>query len=1080
MATAAAKIANATTESLDSSELLKNVARISQSATVPLDSGNGSSDDQSNRVNGVDAIIDSLTPTMMPLDGSTPAASEKPAESQADIDSRSKETENSLLDLLTNASEKLYENTLRGAFPHRLYERLLAEEAEIPLHRRIKNVKNLSFVFHAYLRLMEHRISVLENRKGLDQSEENEEQEQDTEVSVPKVITSLRRIKWPEFKRKHDEKRNVNEEHAIDVLVGDPVIPHDVWRNAHIRKNPLCSTDRRRYTALQLFADIQDMPELAGQTDTKMLGTKPHEIPSQISPPIPHRIRINGEPLRQLLEKALDVDFDSSGCPVVFLRPFKLLVHYEDRIRQIHGQLERKFSSVDCHEGKLFPKDDGENRDFLDQYGTEQAYKELGCLVEFMDHDLKSLTQFRDVTRTKTGFSDLWHIFYPGREVITSQEPMNAYRIFHVTGGRPYLSPPEDEEYGEIADYTKPYRVPAKESDLVVTCYQIDFDGKKFGPVTHSFRIQKFDDFRDITTLPIYPLEFAKKQERIQRKLNSNGDTFRRICQGGHVQYRGMNLHEAEEIDSEVVVDFQAALWDPQDKDKDNGWDYSIEFGIKPTSSNRAEVIMISDAGCRSAHCCDNEVVFDDSIIDHRRMEEFLMDKTWLTTDPRYLNDKPNRLPPADLHLFPHRLFAFVLKDRKWAVIDINNVKDMPDPRPNAWTSLVLPEGHKEMVYSIVQAHFRDNSSRPDDEMQADLIRGKGKGLIILLHGAPGTGKTSTAECVAELCKRPLYPITCGDLGTTAVEVESRLKRIFIQAQKWKCVLLLDEADVFLSERGIDVKHNSLVSGNDDPKKILPIEGMDEAFRSRVHVSLYYPPLTKKSTIDVFETNLERIKVQRGDLLRVKEDEIRNFAQTHYEQNRRHARWNGRQIRNAFHIAVALAENEAKVTTGKEERRKSPQPTLRKKHFRMVEGASTKFDDYLTEVLGGSHSAWAKHKTNRKDTWKEKRYSRERSSTRHDRNKGARRRTAVESDDITSDSSDSQEDEDEDEERSDGNDSSEENGGSKREDGDETKSSDDDDDKGNYPRDKRGTEKKRSIGRGADSRTKGRSKKSSR
>ena len=48
-------------------------------------------------------------------------------------------------------------------------------------------------------------------------------------------------------------------------------------------------------------------------------------------------------------------------------------------------------------------------------------------------------------------------------------------------------------------------------------------------------------------------------------------------------------------------------------------------------------------------------------------------------------------------------------------------------------------------------------------------------------------------ECVAEICKRPLYPITCGDLGITAVEVESRLKRIFVQAQKWKCVLLLDE-----------------------------------------------------------------------------------------------------------------------------------------------------------------------------------------------------------------------------------------------------------------------------------------------
>lgn len=51
----------------------------------------------------------------------------------------------------------------------------------------------------------------------------------------------------------------------------------------------------------------------------------------------------------------------------------------------------------------------------------------------------------------------------------------------------------------------------------------------------------------------------------------------------------------------------------------------------------------------------------------------------------------------------------------------------------------------------------------------------------------------TNTECVAELCGRPLYPITCGDLGITAVEVESRLKRIFVQALRWKCVLLLDE-----------------------------------------------------------------------------------------------------------------------------------------------------------------------------------------------------------------------------------------------------------------------------------------------
>lgn len=45
---------------------------------------------------------------------------------------------------------------------------------------------------------------------------------------------------------------------------------------------------------------------------------------------------------------------------------------------------------------------------------------------------------------------------------------------------------------------------------------------------------------------------------------------------------------------------------------------------------------------------------------------------------------------------------------------------------------------------------------------QDDLVRGKGEGLIILLHGVPGVGKTSTAECVAEYTGRPLFALTCG------------------------------------------------------------------------------------------------------------------------------------------------------------------------------------------------------------------------------------------------------------------------------------------------------------------------------
>lgn len=53
-----------------------------------------------------------------------------------------------------------------------------------------------------------------------------------------------------------------------------------------------------------------------------------------------------------------------------------------------------------------------------------------------------------------------------------------------------------------------------------------------------------------------------------------------------------------------------------------------------------------------------------------------------------------------------------------------------------------------------------------------------------------------------------------GDLGLTAESVEDALQEKFHLAQVWDCILLLDEADVFLAERSAqDIKRNSLVSG---------------------------------------------------------------------------------------------------------------------------------------------------------------------------------------------------------------------------------------------------------------------------
>jgi len=55
-----------------------------------------------------------------------------------------------------------------------------------------------------------------------------------------------------------------------------------------------------------------------------------------------------------------------------------------------------------------------------------------------------------------------------------------------------------------------------------------------------------------------------------------------------------------------------------------------------------------------------------------------------------------------------------------------------------AFDRLVLDPKSKELIHALVTVHISTNK-------MGDIISGKGNGLIILLHGSPGVGKTLTA-----------------------------------------------------------------------------------------------------------------------------------------------------------------------------------------------------------------------------------------------------------------------------------------------------------------------------------------------
>jgi hypothetical protein len=224
----------------------------------------------------------------------------------------------------------------------------------------------------------------------------------------------------------------------------------------------------------------------------------------------------------------------------------------------------------------------------------------------------------------------------------------------------------------------------------------------------------------------------------------------------------------------------------------------------------------------------------------------------------------------------------------------------------------------------------------------------------------------------------------------------------------------LDEADVFLAKRtGSDMQRNSLVSGRHPPPLACYIEigndrtdlvlvflrvleyysgilflttnrvgTFDPAFRSRIHISLYYPPLNGEQTLKVWKVNLKRTVA--NDKYRVEKAEIIAFAKERFRKNASDTRWNGRQIRNAFQTAIALAEYDLAEDIKEQQLRdqqdglnidrpelRGRRAVLRVEHFEKVARASKDFDEYLTSVHGRNESERAFHESTRKDDWEQ-------------------------------------------------------------------------------------------------------------
>ena len=87
--------------------------------------------------------------------------------------------------------------------------------------------------------------------------------------------------------------------------------------------------------------------------------------------------------------------------------------------------------------------------------------------------------------------------------------------------------------------------------------------------------------------------------------------------------------------------------------------------------------------------------------------------------------------------LCPPFSHGYALDRKVWCKLYVDQMWPV-DWRPDPMDDIILPDNQKKVLRALIGSHTFPEQSRNE-------IALKGKGLVVLLHGTPGTGKTLTA-----------------------------------------------------------------------------------------------------------------------------------------------------------------------------------------------------------------------------------------------------------------------------------------------------------------------------------------------
>jgi len=553
---------------------------------------------------------------------------------------------------------------------------------------------------------------------------------------------------------------------------------------------------------------------------------------------------------------------------------------------------------------------------------TDDDKDNMKLLVDILTPEFEQAWAARDhfVSTGKIEFDYLWTIF-PSRSLVISSESGRTETSYMIRGSERFFSKRDGNVY------------------FILQAFCVDFDGIRYGLKMHPLAIPQYVGYRSPIELNACPIDLHPQKEEIRKRLIARGRRFEAYSKMSYATYEGVAVEPAEDcyskpksysINGRVIVDTEAYVRFNNNTDISL---YPLDYlNIPPDPTQSAgNMTGYSLPGSNNYYPDDNERIQEAAIGNLRSSVP--------TTSGRMCRAPLAPLTDEQAMIAIHTVRGYSMTAKKWLTFNIEKMGPLTW-NDRAFNALSLPNNQKAVLLSFARTQGRALASLsekdalaavklgPTDEKSTsenadvdpanepfdDVIAGKGKGLVVLLEGPPGVGKTLTVESIAEEMRVPLYSIGAGELGSNGSQVEYNLNKVLEMARMWNAVVLLDEADIFLEKRSTHLERNQIVSTF---LRLLEyfegtiflttnrIDAIDPAFESRIHLWLPYQMLERSNRLEIWKSNLANVKIPLSDDLepvRQKDAPLPDFVDglANYDLN-------GREIKNSVKMAALLA-----------------------------------------------------------------------------------------------------------------------------------------------------------------------------